>query len=681
MILERLTLSNYCLYRGEQTFNLAPARRGGKAAPIVLLGGINGGGKTTVLDAIQLALYGSRALCSKRGSLGYEQFLRECIHHGVEPGESASVALSFHYAAEGEEHLYEVHRAWKLRGQKVHEELAVSRDGLPDRSLADDWNNFVEELVPLGISQLFFFDAEKIRFLAEDETCSAVLGAAIKSLLGLDLAERLIADAGVLESRLARQVLTDDAREEIERLDAEIETHDLQITAIREQKASAKTELEGAAGAVRQAERRFAARGGEYWQQRESRQHRLGEVDNQQSTLEVQLLALAGGALPIALVPHLLQRVAEQDEREHRFKESRSLLELLQRRDGQLLAAIESAAVAAKAVAAVRRWQDGDRAKREEETCHVERRLAISDHARDVLRGLGGHLTEDVAALRSLSERLHNVKQERESLNRAIAAAPDDESIKGVAEQLRGALADEASAAAKDRRAADEETSLLAARKALNAQRAKLLGKRTDADWYRKRRSGADGEARGRELRGNDEGRISAPSRRPLCGKIHRLSMFITESFRYLLRKKTLVQQIHIDPESFAVQIFDDSGHAIPKRRLSEGEKQIFAIAVLWGLARASARSLPAIIDTPMARLDVTHRNHLVERYFPHASYQVIILSTDTEVDRRYYDELAPFISRAYHYLSYDEAEKRTVAEEGYFWEREAAAVAAEEAS
>jgi DNA sulfur modification protein DndD len=78
---------------------------------------------------------------------------------------------------------------------------------------------------------------------------------------------------------------------------------------------------------------------------------------------------------------------------------------------------------------------------------------------------------------------------------------------------------------------------------------------------------------------------------------------------------------------------------------------------------------LPAIIDTPMARLDAAHRRHLVERYFPHASHQVLILSTDTEVDRQYYHALEPHIARAYH-LNYDEQTRSTQGEEGYFWEK-----------
>jgi DNA sulfur modification protein DndD len=68
-----------------------------------------------------------------------------------------------------------------------------------------------------------------------------------------------------------------------------------------------------------------------------------------------------------------------------------------------------------------------------------------------------------------------------------------------------------------------------------------------------------------------------------------------------------------------------------------------------------------------MARLDATHRGHLVERYFPHASHQVVVFSTDTEVDREYYRLLEPSVARAYH-LRYDESERATVGEPGYFW-------------
>ena len=149
--------------------------------------------------------------------------------------------------------------------------------------------------------------------------------------------------------------------------------------------------------------------------------------------------------------------------------------------------------------------------------------------------------------------------------------------------------------------------------------------------------------------------------------KIDQLSHKVTESFRFLLRKKTLVHQVQIAPTTFAITLFDNHGHPIPKHRLSEGEKQVFAISVLWGLAQASPRPLPAIINTPMARLDSEHRQHLIERYFPNASHQVIILSTDTEVDQNFYAQLQPHIARAYH-LDYDDTEKMTVAAEGYFW-------------
>ena len=68
------------------------------------------------------------------------------------------------------------------------EHLDLQRDGEALDDLGTEhWQDFVRDLIPLGVSQLFFFDGEKIQQLAEDTTDQQTLAEAIKSLLGLDI--------------------------------------------------------------------------------------------------------------------------------------------------------------------------------------------------------------------------------------------------------------------------------------------------------------------------------------------------------------------------------------------------------------------------------------------------------------------------------------------------------------
>lgn len=109
---------------------------------------------------------------------------------------------------------------------------------------------------------------------------------------------------------------------------------------------------------------------------------------------------------------------------------------------------------------------------------------------------------------------------------------------------------------------------------------------------------------------------------------------------------------------------------AIQRKSLSAGEKQIYAIAILEALAKTSGRHLPIIIDTPLGRLDSKHRDKLIEHYFPHASHQVILLSTDTEVDEQYFvDHLKEYISHSYQ-IHFDGVSKSSNLTSGYFWEQ-----------
>ncbi|MDF5723456.1 MAG: DNA sulfur modification protein DndD, partial [Rhizonema sp. PD37] len=151
--------------------------------------------------------------------------------------------------------------------------------------------------------------------------------------------------------------------------------------------------------------------------------------------------------------------------------------------------------------------------------------------------------------------------------------------------------------------------------------------------------------------------------------KLNKLEVEVTECFRYLLHKSDLVHRVAIDTHNFSLSLYDLQSLRVAKHRLSAGEKQLLAIAFLWGLARVSGYRLPVAIDTPLGRLDSSHRSNLVERYFPSASHQVILLSTDTEIGEKEVQTLRQNEAIAREYLlKYDSSNRQTNIEPGYFW-------------
>jgi DNA sulfur modification protein DndD len=149
--------------------------------------------------------------------------------------------------------------------------------------------------------------------------------------------------------------------------------------------------------------------------------------------------------------------------------------------------------------------------------------------------------------------------------------------------------------------------------------------------------------------------------------KIAQLESLIVARFNELIRKPDLISRVSIDPSEFHVTLFNKEDKAVTNDSLSAGEKQMFAIAILWALRQLSGRPFPVVIDTPLGRLDSEHRNNLVETYFPRVSHQVVLFSTDTEVDQSYFKALEPYISHAYH-LIYNSERGATEPQEGYFW-------------
>jgi DNA sulfur modification protein DndD len=149
--------------------------------------------------------------------------------------------------------------------------------------------------------------------------------------------------------------------------------------------------------------------------------------------------------------------------------------------------------------------------------------------------------------------------------------------------------------------------------------------------------------------------------------KIAQIEQTVSDCFNSLCRKTDTLRRISVNPKTFSVTLYDKRDQALPKEQLSAGEKQIYAVSMLWGLAKTADRPLPVIIDTPLARLDSDHRRLLIHNYFPEASHQVMILSTDTEVDQSYFNDLKREIAHSYK-LEFDPEESCTKVSSGYFW-------------
>ena len=140
----------------------------------------------------------------------------------------------------------------------------------------------------------------------------------------------------------------------------------------------------------------------------------------------------------------------------------------------------------------------------------------------------------------------------------------------------------------------------------------------------------------------------------------------ITQCYRKLANKKDMIHKIEMDAETLDLRYLDAAGGLVAKDSLSAGEKQLMVIAILWALAICSRKKLPVIIDTPLARMDSMHRTALVTTYFPQASGQTIILSTDSEINRSYYALMQEYVGDEFT-LVFDEQTQSTTISKGYF--------------
>jgi DNA sulfur modification protein DndD len=649
MILKRLTLEDFGLFGGIQSLELAPE----PDRPVILVGGANGAGKTTILEAIRLGLHGKRALGPRVSRSDYDVYLSTRLHvaDGGLVAEAASVTLDFEHAHSGVAHEYSVTRRFTPLKSSVKEELTITRDGELVTDVGESARqDFLDGLMPPGVAGLFLFDGEKIQSLADDDN-GAELADAIRRLLGVDVIDQLNQDL----RRLAFVAAPGEGKEsdELRAAAAALQDVECRLVALADREATLNTRRDRRLAQVARTEERLAQQGGALAVERDRHATDARESEAQIAACRAELGQLVAGVLPFALAPELAQQVIARLEQEQGSEEARAVACRLEAVADDLNSRLK--VTGRQSVVAVLTQilvGDADLGEPLNRVSPAQRELM-----RRQLEAAREELPKTATALR---RRLVRAQERVESARGRLAQIPDDAAVAPIVSELQqlerelGGLDVELSGIDESRRQLNHEK--------LHRQR---VLERAEAALARSSRAAA-----ATSLALKTTALLDELARRVEQRRLEEIERLTTWYFNRLSHKGELLSRVNIDPETFIVSVRRWDETELPKQRLSAGEKQLFAIAVLWALAEVSGRELPVVVDTPLARLDHDHRARLLEQYFPEVSHQVVVLSTDTEVDVAAAAALAEKTARQI-FLSHDTSKGATQITDGYFHVRE----------
>lgn len=655
MIIDKITIHNFGVYGGRHDVALTPTD---PTRPIILFGGLNGGGKTTFLDALLLVLYGKFAKCSNRGNMSYDSYLRNCINRGSSARDGAGIELEFRHRQSGVEESVRICRSWRASGKGIREDVTVYRNDQVDPECTDRWYEFVEELIPSRIANLFFFDGEKIEDLATSEQASSLLRTGIHALLGLDLIETLENDLKVVERRRKAQLGTTEEQHGLTKLTTELEELGKRRGEVTQKIGSCKNRLDSLDKARRKLEQSYKDQGGDLYDQRVEIMTAHERTSREMFVLQDRMRDVAAGDAPFLLIKDKLESALSRCERDKEIVSTAGAIRVLKDRDAKLLARLRRSDLSVDTIESISSFLKEDLSAREE--CAREEPI-IDIEPESIRLLLSGPLDSARDQIVTLLNHAEKLEDDLGVLEKRLESIPDPEGLEGISEALANNEKQTLIHEHKLNELGEDlgRLSSLADRK--QAEIDKLLESNVRKKFSTEKSRRVIGQSAScRHL-------LSEYRERVCRLHIQRLEQMILESFHLLMRKKSLVASLTIDANTYVLRLFTQDRSEISLNRLSAGERQLLATAILWGLSKASGRSLPMVIDTPLGRLDGTHRENLVEAYFPLASHQVILLSTDQEIDKHHYEKLTDFIDREYS-LRYDDGSDSSEVIDGYFW-------------
>lgn len=635
---------------------------------IVLIGGMNGYGKTSVLEALYLCLYGkdaiihlARAGLKMDDARGYPTFLEKAFNGEAKRDGQNSMSVRI-VVNKSRSKAYEINRRWYFRtnsGVWTNEEEALvyeltrnirgtpRQDGANGFQLAELLD---DNFVPAHIAPFFFFDGEEVKKLADQQRIEQVK-VGLEGLLGVvllrQLAERLRSFengkrsdvSNVDESTISRllESLTAD-EERLAGVRAELSTHVERLKVLKAERESLFQRITSAGGG-----RGDIATVKDLAEERQGLRTQMGDAQK-------QLERILADKLPFHLMPkQLLMDFKAQLKGEIAVAEWQAECRTLQPKRDKFeqsflgdsgprfnpeLTAEQLNVVKSRIESAWASLFHPAPTNCAENVVHGYLHEGLRERALNFL----GTIQVGQQEVHDLLARQKALEEQIGELNRKIARVEGidrDGTLNDLTANLNRISSDMeiVEQAIKDKER--EEYSL------------EVTVSNTKAS-YSHEKSRLDETSPVRSLLGKSE-RVRAvidevvPLLFPL--KVKALATAMTKVYKQLAHKDQ-VAKIEIDDDG-TTRILGKTGKEITFDR-SAGENQIFATALIAGLAEVSEINAPLMVDTPLGRLDSAHRENIFKFWIGTPNRQVILLSQDKEIDGDFYARIEKHVCTTY---------------------------------
>jgi DNA sulfur modification protein DndD len=632
---------------------------------VFLIGALNGVGKTSVLEAINICLY--------RGKRN--EIFKAINRHQKAKG---NFSCTFELHIETDEHeILVVRRRWLLPPavknpdpKDLCDELTVTINGEP-YSNQQVSQEYLHTNFPPGITQFFFFDGEKIQELADD----AALGVKgdMEAALGIAPVRRLIKDLEHIR-REESQLYMDVSEAEVQDKEKELSRLHQTRKQLEDEYKQRQEDIKNFNEEVEDLQTLIESKYGfdpEKHEEIERLKRQRSELSSRLSEVERQSREWAESWLPLAFLSEYFPALRQQIDAERQVRKQTAIQEQAE----------SLADVVAKEVQ-VFEVEERQQPLSEEEFQVIKERIfrVVREFVPDEgeVKSIQELLQLSDTDAAKIEWRVENLEQknrhefEKTLTDRQLLR----QQLDPLARELEGTVGEEKAGNHLKQLLNDYHNNLL-----------KMGRKRENLNQIAENLEGVDNKIAEceQEIKSLRQKCNEFQEQHKLLKQINGLISLFNEyidrlrknkigqlrentllMYREIYRKGELISDIEIDPVNYIITIRDSSGCEVQKQNLSAGEKEIFAISLLWGLAETSKLSLPIVIDTPLSRLDSIHRKSIVNHYYPNAGQQVILLSTDTEVDQTYYQELEPHLHHAVH-LDFDKEQEQTILKDGYF--------------